>query len=313
MWHVHGSWATAFVQGERRTLIPTVPDRGPDGRGRAATWDWPDRAVEVRPVDASDAPVDVLVAQRPRDLELFEEWFGRRPGRDVPLVYVEHNTPRTAIAEARHPLADRDDVVIVHVTAFNDVIWDCGATRTVVIEHGVIDPGHRFVGDVAAAGAVINEPERRCRVAGTDLLPGFADVVPLHLFGMGTEHLEGPLAQVVGRGDVPQADMHRELARLRCYLHPFRWTSLGLSLVEAMLLGMPVVVLGATAAYEAVPPGAGTVSTDVARLQRAAARYVADPGLGAEVGREAREAALERFGLDRFLADWDRLLEEVAR
>ena len=50
------------------------------------------------------------------------------------------------------------------------------------------------------------------------------------------------------------------MARRRVYLHPVRWTSLGLSLIEAMHLGMPVVALDTTEAAEAVPPEAGVVS-----------------------------------------------------
>ena len=57
--------------------------------------------------------------------------------------------------------------------------------------------------------------------------------------------------------DLPQHQMHRELPRRRVYVHPFRWTSLGLSLIEAMYLAMPVVVLAATEAPRAVPPAAG--------------------------------------------------------
>jgi hypothetical protein len=49
LWHVHGSWTTAFVQGRHRYLVPVVPDRGPDGRGRAQTWRWPASVVEVSP------------------------------------------------------------------------------------------------------------------------------------------------------------------------------------------------------------------------------------------------------------------------
>jgi glycosyltransferase involved in cell wall biosynthesis len=60
--------------------------------------------------------------------------------------------------------------------------------------------------------------------------------------------------------DLPQRKMHAELARRRVYLHPFRWTSLGLSLLEAMLLGMPVVALATTETADAVPPEAGVVS-----------------------------------------------------
>ena len=63
--------------------------------------------------------------------------------------------------------------------------------------------------------------------------------------------------------DLPQDCLHDELARRRVYLHPIRWTSLGLSLLEAMHLAMPVVALATTEVAEAVPPEAGVVSTDV--------------------------------------------------
>ena len=48
-------------------------------------------------------------------------------------------------------------------------------------------------------------------------------------------------------GDLPQGRLHEAMARRRVYLHPMRWTSLGLSLIEAMHLGMPVVALARTA------------------------------------------------------------------
>jgi glycosyltransferase involved in cell wall biosynthesis len=113
-------------------------------------------------------------------------------------------------------------------------------------------------------------------------------------------------------GDVRQEDMHRELARRRLYLHPVRWTSLGLSLVEAMHLGLPVVAVAGTEVPQAVPPSAGVVSTDVRELADAMRRFLADPEAAAMAGKAARTHALERFGLGRFLADWDRTIEEVA-
>ena len=65
LWHVHGSWTTAFVQGDHRYLVPVLPDRGPDGLGRARTWDWPHSVEEVTPEQAAQADVDVVVLQRP--------------------------------------------------------------------------------------------------------------------------------------------------------------------------------------------------------------------------------------------------------
>jgi Glycosyl transferases group 1 len=312
LWHVHGAWTTAFVHGRHTYLVPVVPDRGPDGRGRARTYAWPDSAVEVTPEEAARAEVDVVVLQRPEELDgLAEAWLaGRRPGRDLPAVYVEHNAPQGRIAALRHPAAGRDDLVIVHVTHFNDLFWDSGGTPTRVIEHGIPDPGERYTGELPRAAAVVNEPVRRGRVTGTDLLPRFAAAVPVDLFGMGSDAVGPP---VRAAGDLPHERLLTEMARRRLYLHPIRWTSLGLSLLEAMHLGMPVVALATTEVVEAVPPAAGAISTRVDALVEAARQLAADPEAARVAGKAARAAALDRYGLGRFLADWDRLLEEVVR
>jgi hypothetical protein len=306
LWHVHGSWTTAFVHGRHQYLVPVLPDRGPDGRGRARTYEWPTAALEVTPEEAALTEVDVVVLQRPEELfGLAERWLGGRiPGRDVPAVYVEHTAPQGRIAEMRHPAADRPDLTVVHVTHFNALFWDCGRTRTRVIEHGIVDPGYRYTGELERAVAVINEPGRRGRVTGTDLLERLRRAVPVDLFGM-------KAAELGGLEDLPQAELHVEMARRRAYVHPIRWTSLGLSLIEAMHLGMPVVAVGTTEVPMAVPPEAGVVSTNVDELAVALRRLVAEPEEAALMGKAGREHALSRFGLAQFLADWDVLLEEV--
>jgi hypothetical protein len=304
LWHVHGSWTTAFVQGRHEYLLPVVPGRGPDGRGRARTWTWPQSAIEITRDEARDVPVDAVILQRPLELErLACEWLGdRRP----PAIYLEHNAPQGRISEMRHPAADRDDLLVVHVTHFNDLFWDCGSTPTRVIEHGVVDPGYRYTGETRSAAVVINDARRRGRVTGTDLLERFGNEgVPIDLFGMDA-------AALGGTDDTPQQRLHGELARRRLYLHPIRWTSLGLSLIEAMHLGMPVVALATTEAPEAVPAAAGVLSTRVPALAAAARTFLAEPERAREAGLAGRRAALERFGLERFLREWDHVLEEVA-
>jgi Glycosyl transferases group 1 len=314
LWHVHGSWTTAFVHGPHRYLLPTLPERGPWGGGRPAAWNWPASAVETSPEELADAEVDVVVLQRPEETDLAERWLGRRPGRDVPAVFLEHNAPRGGPAAAsRHPMADRDDLLLVHVTHFNDLMWDAGSTATTIVEHGIVDPGHRYTGELAAAAVCVNEPVRRGRVTGTDLLPRFARAVPLDVFGMGTDGLGAHLgsADVRTVGDLPQHLMHDQLARRRVYLHPMRWTSLGLSLLEAMHLGIPVVALATTEAHEAVPPGAGICSTDVDRLVRELRALADEPDRAYALGRAGREHVLHRYGLDQFLTGWDAVLDRV--
>jgi hypothetical protein len=302
VWHVHGSYTTALVHGRHRYLVPVLPNRGPWGGGRAETYEWPDNVVEVTPEQLAREPIDVMILQRPPELEgLAEAWSGgRRPGVDVPALYLEHNAPQGRVNEMRHPAADRPDLTVVHVTHFNRLFWDTGSTPTVVVEHGVVDPGLRYSGELPRLAAAINEPGRRARVVGADLVPYFADAAaPVDVFGIATEN------------NLPQWRLHEEVPRRRVYLHPYRWTSLGLALIEAMQLGMPVVALATTEVPDAVPAAAGFVSNRLDVLVDGARGLLADAGRAHEMGLAAREHALARYGLERFLRDWDQVLAEA--
>ena len=317
MWHVHGPWTASFVRGGHGCLLPLTPDRGPDGRGRAAAWTWPDNAVEVPVERLRDTDVDLVLAQRPHELDLAERLLGRRPGRDLPAVYVEHDPPGGDVPHTRHPVADRADVTLVHATHVNALLWDNGRAPVAVVEPGVADPGHRFAGYRARAGTVVADPLHRWRAAGTDLLAHIARSAPLDLFGTGVTGVPARLGLPPHRmrvyEDLPRRAVHDRLAHCRAYVHPARWTSPDLPLVEAMMLGLPVAVLGTAAAHETVPPEAGVVTARTDRLCAALRDYLADPAHAREVGAAGRAAALRRYGLARFHADWDRLLQEVTR
>jgi hypothetical protein len=302
---------TAFIHGRHRYLVPVDPGRSPYGLGRARTYRWPYSAVEVRPDELATTDVDVVVAQRPEELALARAWLG---DRNLPTIYVEHNTPKGDVPFTRHPMADRDDLRLVHVTHFNELFWDNGSTRTTVIEHGIVPPTAEYTGELDRVAIVTNEPVRRGRVTGTDLIGRFGSVAPLDVFGMGTAALPAALGRdgdAVTVYNTAQAELHDLIARRRLYLHLTRWTSLGLSLIEAMMIGMPVVALGTTEVHRAVPEGAGIVSTRVDDLVDAAHWLIKDPDAAHRIGHAGRKAATERYDLDRFLFDWDRLLEET--
>jgi len=315
LWHVHGSWTDAFVRGPHEYLLPVLPGGGPWGLGRAGR-NWPDSVREVSLDALHPDSVDAVVLQRPAELAEVTRALGRRPGKDLPAVYLEHNTPKGDVPNSVHPFADQQAIPVVHVTHFNELFWENGSAPTRVIEHGVPDPGHLYSGDLAELAAVVNEPVRRGRITGTDLLERFAAVAPLQMFGMGGTELRAatglPVSKLTIRGDLPTAELHRELARCRVYLHPLRWTSLGLGLLEAMHLGMPVVVLQTTEAARAVPPEAGAISTSVDELVRSAELLINDPQEARRRGNVARRVALERYGLEAFLRAWDALLDELA-
>ncbi|PVG82433.1 glycosyl transferase [Nocardioides gansuensis] len=308
VWHVHGSWLTSFLQGSHDYLLPTLPGRGPDGLGRAASWDWPASAVEMSPAELADAAVDVVVVQRPHELELATRWLGRRPGRDVAAVYLEHNTPGGDVPFTRHPLAGQSEIPVVHVTAFNALMWDCGDAPVHVVEHGIVDPGRRWTGELARAAVVLNDPVRRGRAVGSDLVEELARDTPVDLFGMRVSGFGGGVS---AHESLTQAELHDALALRRVYVHTPRWTSLGLSLLEAMHLGMPAVALASTEAWRAVPPGGGCLVPGPAAMRAAVHRLLADRALAADLGAAGREHVRTRYGLARFLREWDEVLADV--
>jgi hypothetical protein len=58
---------------------------------------------------------------------------------------------------------------------------------------------------------------------------------------------------------------------------------------------------------------AGVCSARLDELTAAVRRFLHDPSAAAAAGAAARSAALDRYGLGRFLADWEMLFKEVTR
>lgn len=297
-----------MVSGRHTYLFPPPDENGGGLRRLRKLAAVPAGCHEVSWTDLAADPPDLVLLQRPIDSDLCEQHLGLRPGRDLPAIYLEHNTPQDQVPNTRHPMADQRGLLLVQVSHFNHLFWEAGSATSMVIEHGVPDPGYRYRGDLARLAFVVNEPVRRWRVTGTDLLAAFG-AHPIDAFGIDGDLLPPELGsrcpQLAFAGNLSSEDLYAALARRRVYLHLNRWTSLGLSLIQAMMLGLPVVVVNTTEASRAVPPEAGALSSDIGELTRVAAQLLKDPEEAAARGRVAREAALRRYGLSRFLADWD--------
>lgn len=327
IWDVHGGYTDALLQvpaefwylcdETAKATEESMPELGPlmaNGLRRRC-HDRPSNAVEVSLERLRDEPPDVVVAQRLEEVDVLPRLLGREPGIDIGAIFLEHNTPKGRIPDTRHPLAGRQGWHLVHVTHFNQLMWDNGDCPTTVIEHGLPDPGYRYTGELDRLAFVVNEPVRRWRTTGTDLLPEFAET-PVDAYGIDGDQLLPVLGSSCPRlafgGNLSSAELCDQLARHRAYLHLTRWTSLGLSLINAMMLGLPVIALGTTEAYRAVPADAGACSTDVDELVDAARTLVREPELARRCGQRAREYALDRFGLERFVAAWSDCLADLA-
>ena len=310
LWYAHGSYVNALVRGNHQYLVCAADPFG--GGPPIPTSPWPESVTVVGVEELRADPPDVVVIQRLEEIDCCRSLLGFEPGRDRPAIFCEHNVPRHDIPSAAHPLADRNRWLIVHVTGVNALLWDCGRTRTKTIGHGIPDPAARYVGDLGRAAFVVNEPVRRGRVVGTDLLPIVAPRVGVDVFGIDGDRLIAarPEADLRFGGNLSQAELWDAVAQDRVYLHLVRWTSLGLSLIEAMLMAMPVAVLAMTEAAS-LPPEIGVVSSDPDRLRRRVEELIDDPDGARRCGLLAREVALERFSLAAFLRNWDEAYEQA--
>jgi hypothetical protein len=75
---------------------------------------------------------------------------------------------------------------------------------------------------------------------------------------------------------------------------------------------MPVVVHDATEASRAVPAAAGCISADITEFVTTIRALLADPEEAHRRGLIGCRAALSRYGLPRFLHEWDLAFKEAA-
>ncbi len=303
-WHVHGSYLHYLTQAPHDFYLPVDATRSEGHGGRTASFAWGDNVHDV-PVDAvRTLPFDAILFQSARNWQVDQHMTLTAAQRRLPRLFLEHDPPRDGPTDTRHPVDD-PDVLLVHVTAFNQLMWDAGATPTTVIDHGVLDRGHRYSGDLARGLTVVNGLARRGRRLGADVFERARAQVPLDLIGMFSE-------ESGGIGEVALADLPDFAARYRFFFHPIRYTSLGLALLEAMMLGMPVVGLATTELPTVIRNGEnGFIATDERDLHDAMRRLIADPALARRLGANARATALDRFNIDRFASDWSDVFARV--
>lgn len=305
IWHIHGSYLNALARIDHDWYLPVKRGRPEGYGGRGPTFDLPEYMREVPAEEVRKLDLDLVIFQTPKNYFADQPEILSAEQQRLPKIYLEHNTPKPDAVNTCHPIDD-PNVLLVHVTHFNRLMWDNGATPTVVIEHSVaIDPAATYTGRLERGITVVNGPHRRPRIAGYDIFLQAREQLPLDIAGMETEAYGG-------LGDIPYRHLHKRVADYRFLFSPMRYTSLPLAVIEGMTIGMPVVALATTELPTVIENGhTGYVSCDVAELFGRMERLLVDMDEARRIGAKARAVALERFGLDRFRRDWNAAFERV--
>jgi hypothetical protein len=296
-WHVHGNYLYYVSQVPHDFYLVTRPGHPPGYAGRVGALPWGDNVHEV-PYDAVPRTAfDCVLYQSRHHYEHDRVELLSPAQRALPSIYLEHDPPQQHPTDTRHWVRT-SDTLLVHVTPFNAQMWDSGTTPTAVIEHGVQLPcPARYCGDLPKGVTAVNNLYRRGRRLGPDVFDYVRERVPLDLFGMGNaEH---------GLGEVPNPELASRCAHYRFFFNPIRYTSLGLAVIEAMMIGMPVIGLATTELATVIRSGVnGYVDTRPELLVRTMRQLLNDRRLAAEWGDAARRTARQRFGIERFCNDW---------
>ena len=334
-WHTHGSYLYYLSHAPHEFHVLSRPGRPPGYGGRCGPFPFGPNVHDLPAAQARERAFDCILFQEDHHWHKDQYELLTPAQRALPRIYLEHDPPgllpgaesgrcvdqlagqltgRGAGSgatvwptDARHPIDD-PNVLLVHVTPFNALMWDSGRTPTRVIEHGVALPaGVTYGGDIARGLVVTNHLARRGRRMGADLFASLRKVVPLDLVGMDSSELGG-----IGEVDHPQ--LPALAARYRFLFSPVRYSSLSLSTIEAMMAGVPVVALATAEMATVITNGvSGFAVTDTRRLADAMRALLDDRGLAERLGAAGRHSALERFAIARFGADWDAALRHVTR
>jgi hypothetical protein len=304
-WHTHGSYLYYLTQAPHQFYVLSKPGRPAGYGGRCGHIPWGDNVIDL-PVDqAAGMQFDCILFQDD-DQYLKDQYEFLTPAqRQLPRIYIEHDTPREHPTDMRHPVDD-PEMLLVHVTHFNALMWDSGRTPTRVVEHGVmVPPQARYDGSLARGLVIVNHLARRGRRLGGDVFLQARGAVPLDLVGMGAEEMDG-------LGEIQHAQLPAFAAPYRFLFNPIRYTSLGLAVLEAMMVGLPVVALATTEVSTVIENGrSGYIDTNVDALIERMQELLREPALARELGAGARRRALERFHITRFVRDWNDTFAQV--
>ena len=302
-WHIHGSYLFYLSQGNYTIYIPVKQEKTEGYYGRGETFPFGRNVVEIPAGDVRKHEFDCILFQTNQNYLVDQFEILSDEQRALPKIYLEHDPPRQHPTDTKH-LIDDPNVILVHVTHFNKLMWNNNGTPTTVIEHGVTDPGLTYSGGLNKGIVVINNLPSRGRLLGFDIFNEVKEQVPLDLVGMGTGDF--------GLGEVLHPQLPSFQCRYRFFFNPIRYTSLGLAVCEALMMGIPVVGLATTELSAVIENGySGFIHTDIGYLIDKMKLLINDHSLAKEIGSRGRELALKRFGISRFTSEWEELFKAV--
>ena len=162
-----------------------------------------------------------------------------------------------------------------------------------------------YTGKLPRGLVVVNNLRMHGRRLGADIFVKVRQQIPLDLVGIGATLMDG-------LGEVSPPELPSFASHYRFFFNPIRYTSLGLAVCEAMMIGMPIIGIATTEMTMVVENDvSGYVDTDVRQLIPRMQALLNDPAEAHRLGANARRYAEARFNIHRFIQDWNSTFARV--
>ena len=303
-WHIHGSYLYYLSQASFDLYIPVTRQKNEGYYGRGNTFPFGNNVMEVDANEVKNMAFDCILFQTNKNFLVDQYEILSEEQRKLPRVYLEHDPPAKHPVDTKHIITD-PGVLVVHVTHFNKLMWHNETDNVTVIDHGIMPARVDYSGELEKGIVVINHLHQRGRKLGADIFEKVSRHVPLDLVGMGTKEFGG-------LGEVLHPHLPSFISKYRFFFNPIRYTSLGLAVLESMMMGIPFVGL-ATTEYVTVVQNevSGYIHTDVDYLVEKMKGLLNDKSLAVQLGSAGKKIAEERFNIQRFTRDWENTFKRV--
>jgi glycosyltransferase involved in cell wall biosynthesis len=296
-WHIHGTYLYYLSKGDYTIYIPVNEQRNEGYYGRGHTFPFGDNVIEVPVAEVKNLDFDCILFQTNNNFLVDQYEILSEQQRKLPRVYLEHDPPKDNPTDTVHPVND-PNVVMVHVTHYNRLMWKSNCRIIKVIEHGAPESTIAYSGELERGIVVVNHLHKRGRRLGADIYEEVKKQIPLDLIGMGTK-------EYGGLGEIPHPELPAFISRYRFFFNPIRYTSFGLAVCEAMMVGVPVVALATTEYATVFRDGVnGYAHTNIDYLTDMMKLLLHDKAMAISIGQEGKKTAGIKFNLERFISQW---------
>ena len=193
------------------------------------------------------------------------------------------------------------------ISKFNRDSWGFSADNSSVVEHGIDTefwcPSDGTVPEIKGCLSVVNEFPTRDWCCGFELWKTVVKDVPHFMVGKCTTH---PGFSEPAR---TREELRSYYQRARLFLNTSLHSPVPTVMMEAMACGCPVVTTGTCMIPEIIEHGVNGIIADNASDMKFWCRELLDkPDLAHKIGEAGRKTIEEKYNLDKFINNWNKLL-----